>query len=124
MKQKPSVTPRRAAGDRCEARARTFLEGQGLTFVEANYQTRCGEIDLVMREGDTLVFVEVRYRSGRAFGGAAASVTASKQQKLIRAASFYLLRYPRDAQRPCRFDVVAFEGDAPPDWHRGAFDAV
>ncbi|TAM97399.1 MAG: YraN family protein, partial [Rhodanobacteraceae bacterium] len=83
-------------------------------------------IDLVMREGDTLVFVEVRYRRDPRFGGGAASVGAAKQRRLVRAAQGFLSDRPRLARLPCRFDVVAFDGDADAprcEWRRNAFDA-
>ena len=118
-------TLRRETGDRFEAIARDMLERAGLEFMQANFLTRAGEIDLVMRDGDTTVFVEVRYRARTRFSDALATVTADKQRKLIRAAQVFLLRYPSLGQRPCRFDVVAFDGSpdtAQSQWCRGAFD--
>jgi putative endonuclease len=117
-----TATPRRATGDRFEGAALSFLRASGLRLVQANFLCRHGEIDLVMREGPTLVFVEVRYRRDARFGGAAASVTAAKRRKLISAAHLWLGWHPHDAHRPCRFDVLAFEGDTV-EWIRGAFDA-
>jgi putative endonuclease len=88
--------------------------------VAAGPNARGGEVDLILRERDgTLVFVEVRARSSAAFGGAAASVTASKQRRLVFAAQHFLRRY--SALPPCRFDVVAIDGDSV-QWLRGAFD--
>lgn len=93
----------------------------------ANYAVRgghAGEIDLIMRDGDTLVFVEVRQRRNARFGGAVASVTATKQRRIVQAARAYLMRLP--SPPPCRFDVVAITGDgAEPqvEWIRAAFDA-
>lgn len=92
-----------------EARALAHLSAHGLQLVERNFRCKVGEIDLIMRHGAHLVFVEVRRRAPSAFGGAAASVTAAKQQRLIRAAQTYLLRY-RPAP-PCRFDLVAIDGE-------------
>lgn len=120
------MTERRRRGDAIEAAARAHLERRGLRAVALNQNYRLGELDLVMRDGDTLVFVEVRYRRDTRFGGGAASVDHFKQRKLVRAAELYLLKHPRDAQRPCRFDVVAASGDpdAPElDWIRDAFRA-
>src|SRR5215210_249604 len=100
--------------------AAEFLERQGLRVLERNYRCRLGEIDLVARDGDTTVFVEVRSRASGAFGGAAASITAKKRTKLLRAARFYLsgLR----ATPACRFDALLFEGDPPRiEWIRNAF---
>ncbi len=118
---------RKALGDEAEARAAAWLQAQGLVLVERNYRVARGprspggEIDLVMRERDgTLVFVEVRSRAGDAHGGAAASVDARKQERVVFAARHYLLRFA--ALPPCRFDVVAIDG-AEVDWIRGAFDA-
>jgi putative endonuclease len=107
-------------GQTAEARAEAWLKKQGLTPVTRNWRCRFGEIDLVMRDGDMLVFVEVRLRSRADFGGAAASVTPAKQKKLLAAARQYLAALK--SIPPCRFDVVAIEGDAAPAWIRNAFD--
>lgn len=116
------TTPRRATGDHFEGAARSFLEQRGLRFIQANFLCRLGELDLVMRDGDTVVFVEVRYRRSSAFGGAVGSITLAKRRKLISAAQVWLRCHPVDARRPCRFDVLAFEGEGT-EWIRGAFDA-
>lgn len=115
-------------GEEGEDRALRHLQGQGLTLVQRHYRVargpsaRGGEIDLVMRERDgTLVFVEVRRRAGRGHGGAAASVGAAKQRSLVYAAQHYLMRLPRVP--PCRFDVVAIDGDRL-EWIRAAFTAA
>jgi len=107
-------------GQTAEARAEAFLKTHGLTLVARNWRCRFGEIDLVMQDGPTLVFVEVRLRSRSDFGGAAASVTPAKQKKLLTAARQYLGTLK--TLPPCRFDVVALSGDAPPDWIKNAFD--
>ena len=116
----------KSVGDAGEALALAHLERQGLTLVQRNYRVaagpnaRGGEVDLILRERDgTLVFVEVRARSSAAFGSAAASVTASKQRRLVFAAQHFLRRYK--ALPPCRFDVVAIEGESV-QWLRAAFD--
>lgn len=118
----------KARGDEGEARALAHLLRAGLRLEQRNYRVargpgaRAGEIDLVLRERDgTLVFVEVRRRGTGSRGGAAASVSALKQQRLIYAAQHYLLRYG-SAPPPCRFDVVAIDGERI-DWLRAAFDA-
>jgi putative endonuclease len=116
----------RAAGAIFERRACAELERAGLALLARNYTTRLGELDLVMRDGDTVVFVEVRYRVRAGHGDAAASVTRAKQDKLIRAAQLWLAAHPRHAQRPCRFDVVSYDGpaeEARMQWLRGAFEA-
>jgi putative endonuclease len=116
----------KSVGDAGEARALAHLEGQGLRLVQRNYRVaggpnaRGGEVDLILREPDgTLVFVEVRARSSDGFGGAAASVTPTKQRRLVFAAQHFLRRY--SALPPCRFDVVAINGEGV-QWLRGAFD--
>ena len=108
-------------GREAEARAEEYLRREGLHTVTRNFRCRSGEIDLIMRDGDHLVFVEVRYRSHSAYGGAAASVDRNKQQSLIRSAQSYL-----QANRwsgPCRFDVVAFGKGQEKAWIRDAFGA-
>jgi putative endonuclease len=96
-------------GRDAEARAQQFLQQQGLKLIEKNFRCRGGEIDLVMRDQQMLVFVEVRFRKNQRFGGAAASVGPVKQQRLWRSASIYLMRFARPPA--CRFDLVAIEGD-------------
>lgn len=120
------VTTRRARGDAVETLARAYLSAHGLRPVAANAGYRVGELDLVMRDGGTLVFVEVRYRRSTAFGGGAASVDAGKRRRLVRAAEQFLLAHREFAALPCRFDVVAASGDpdAPAlEWIRDAFRA-
>jgi putative endonuclease len=114
-------------GDAAEALALAHLLRHGVTLVQRNYRvargprSRGGEVDLIVRERDgTLVFVEVRQRRDARFGGAAASVGASKQRRVVFAAQHFLLRFAQ--LPPCRFDVVAIDGDAV-QWLRGAFDA-
>ena len=117
----------KAAGDAAEAAALRYLQAQGLGLVARNYRVargpraRAGEVDLVMREPDgTLVFVEVRARRSAAQGGAAASVGAVKQRRVVYAAQHYLQRLAMPP--PCRFDVVAIDGGRL-EWLRAAFDA-
>ena len=99
--------PGAAAGARAEALAAAFLEARGLVVVERNWRRRCGEIDLIARDGDTLVFIEVRLRRSRAFGGAAASIHAAKRARLVATAGLYLANLP--GSPPCRFDVVLLD---------------
>ena len=118
---------RRARGAGVEAAARRHLLLAGLHDIAANAQCRVGELDLVMRDGDCVVFVEVRYRGDSRHGGGTLSVGAAKQAKLTRAAAVYLQAHPQFAPMPCRFDVLACTGtpDAPQfEWTRAAFDAV
>jgi len=117
---------RHLTGAAVEAAAARHLASRGLVLLDANVRYVDGELDLVMRDGDTLVFVEVRYRASDDFGGAAASVTPAKQRRLVRAATRYLASHPSLAALPCRFDVVGAEGDADAPtltWLRAAFDA-
>ncbi|MBJ3592009.1 YraN family protein [Salmonella enterica subsp. enterica serovar Saintpaul] len=109
-------------GDAWEAAARDWLEGKGLHFIAANVRERGGEIDLIMREGRTTIFVEVRYRRSTQFGGAAASVTRSKQHKLLQTARLWLARHNGSFDTvDCRFDVLAFtENDV--EWFKNAFN--
>ncbi|MTH45752.1 YraN family protein [Intestinirhabdus alba] len=110
-------------GDAWEAAARRWLEDKGLRFIAANVRERGGEIDLIMREGKTTVFVEVRYRRSSQFGGAAASVTHSKQRRLLQAARLWLARHNGSFDTvDCRFDVVAFTGNSDVEWFRDAFN--
>lgn len=104
-------TPQTAvqSGMEGEDAALAYLRAQGLLLVERNFRARTGEIDLVMTDGDTLVFVEVRKRSGKGFGGAAASVTPAKRQRLVKTAQCYLQKC--HDQPACRFDVVAIDGE-------------
>jgi putative endonuclease len=126
MPIKPLTTKDR--GDAAEDLALRHLQQAGLKLLSRNYRTPGrggGEIDLVLRDRDgTLVFVEVRQRTGAAHGGAAASVSAFKQRRIIFAARHYLMR--SSTVPPCRFDVVAIQGhgeDAQIEWLRAAFDA-
>ncbi len=99
-----------AKGRQAEDRALAYLQRQGLHLIARNYRCRLGEIDLVMRDAGLLVFVEVRQRSCARYGGAAASVSSVKQQRLWRTAEHYLLRFIHPP--PCRFDLVAIDGDS------------
>lgn len=108
------------AGRDAEARAEAYLAAQGLTCIARNYRCRLGEIDLVMRDGRTVVFIEVRARASSAYGGAAASITDAKRRRVLAAARHWLAG--RSPLPPCRFDAVLLEGDAL-CWLRGAFTA-
>jgi putative endonuclease len=108
----------RGAG--AEQAAADYLTARGLRLLARNVRCRGGEIDLVMRDGATLVFVEVRARAGAAFGDAAESITTAKQARIILAARHYLARHDIDA--PCRFDAVLFDAGAT-RWIKSAFEA-
>ena len=111
-----------AQGTAAEDLALHYLEARGLTLVTRNFRCRTGELDLIMRDGEQLVFVEVRSRRDSRYGTPAESVTRTKQQRLLRAAALYLQRQRLDL--PCRFDVVAIlqpAGEPQVEWIRDAF---
>ena len=115
-----------AVGRDAEELAERYLSRHGLMLVTRNYRCRRGEIDLVMRDADTLVFVEVRRRTSHAFGGGVASVDSRKRTRLVAAAEHFLMMKRIGDERPCRFDVVAIDGQSPRttiEWVRDAFDS-
>lgn len=114
-------------GLRFEDRARRYLAARGLELQEANYRCRFGEIDLIMRDADTLCFIEVRYRNSLDFGGASASITAAKQRRIVKAAQFFLSAQPRPSRHALRFDALLIQqqagGDLDFNWIQNAFYA-
>jgi len=112
-------------GQITEQLAQDFLSKQGLRFVDKNYHCRQGELDIIMLEGDTYVFVEVKYRKSKAFGGAIAAVSASKQRKIKHCVTFYLHQAGlNEYNTPCRVDVITLEGDIHQpeiNWLKNAF---
>lgn len=112
---------RAARGADAERAAEFWLQSQGLRTLARNYRCRHGEIDLIMLDGDCLVFVEVRLRSRSDFGGADASVDARKQRRIALAAQHFLLCQPRWQLAPCRFDVLAARSTDAWQWLRDAF---
>ena len=121
----------REQGQYTEELACQYLENKGFKLVEKNFNCRLGEIDLIMKDNDSLVFVEVRYRRSNNFGSGAESVTANKQKKLIRTASLYLQRHDKYNKIPARFDIVSITGvietndikNIDFDWIENAFGA-
>ena len=112
-------------GKDAETRAWHYLQARGLQLLQRNYRSKRGEIDLVMQDTDSLVFVEVRYRSQSQFGSALESVDRRKQARLIACARHYIQTYPEAASQPCRFDVVSINGSpGEVEWVRNAFTAV
>lgn len=114
----------RQRGEVIEGIAADWLQAQGLVFVARNQHAKGGEIDLIMRDGDILVFIEVRHRANTRHGHPLETVNITKQRRLIQAARFYLLRNRLSCA--CRFDVVGVVGTAPQlefTWVRAAFDA-
>lgn len=121
----PDASPS-CAGQAAEDHALEHLRGQGLRLLARNWRCKGGELDLVMLDADTVVFVEVRYRLHAGFGGALGSIDGRKQKRLTLAANLFLQSEPRWAQKPCRFDVVALQGQGhagqPLQWLKNAFE--
>ncbi|MBE0435647.1 MAG: YraN family protein [Methylomicrobium sp.] len=107
------------SGESAEEKAHRFLIEQGLKPVARNFRCRLGELDLIMKDRESLVIIEVRYRKSDRYGSALESVTPRKQSRIIAATRFYLSRHPSPC--PIRFDVVAVSGDANIDWIKNAF---
>jgi putative endonuclease len=106
----PPPEARKAQGDAAEDRVCRHLEGAGFAIVERNFRTKGGEIDIVARKGDVLVFVEVRSREDADFGTPEESVTPAKRRRIVAAARQYLSKVPPSTWREARFDVIAIEG--------------
>ena len=116
----------RQTGQKAEEFACRYLKEQGLLLVERNYCCTRGEIDLIMKDDNTTVFVEVRFRRNTHFGSGAESVDHRKQQKLLTTAAHFLQKNPKLAQGICRFDVVSLtekNGEHKLDWIADAFQA-
>ena len=113
-------------GNDYEDLAARWLQGRGMRLLARNFRGKTGEIDIIARDREHLVFVEVRARSNRNFSTAAGSVDRRKQQRIVRTAQLFLQRHPELARLPCRFDVIAFEPRQSLDslairWIPGAF---
>ena len=106
-------------GDAAEQRACQYLQAQGLHYIMQNYRAPCGEIDLIFRDRQHLVFVEVRYRKSNQYGGALYSIDHRKQHKLVQTANHYIQRYK--VRLATRFDVVAITGTNDVQWLPDAF---
>ncbi len=108
-------------GSDAEQIAVSYLQQQHLLLIARNYRCRFGEIDLIMRDGTTLVFIEVRMRANEKYGGAAASITPAKQAKLLRTARHYLSEL--NTEQPCRFDALLLSGTNGQEieWIKNAF---
>ncbi len=108
-----------------EDRACHYLQAQGLQLLQRNYRSKRGEIDLILQDKDSLVFVEVRYRRHSRFGSAAESVDRRKQSRLIACAQHFMLTHPGTCQQPCRFDVISKTGSSTAiEWIPNAFTAA
>lgn len=101
---------RRKIGATYEEQAATYLEAHGYRILERNFRCRIGEIDLIAREGKTLVFLEVKYRRNGSCGSPAEAVTHEKQRRICRVADYYRMLHRIPEQQNCRFDVVAIQG--------------
>ena len=102
----------RETGQTTEQFAATYLAQNGLELVTRNFHCKLGELDLIMKDNDTLVFIEVKYRRSNNFGGAISAITTTKQQKIHKTASFYLQKCGlNEYTTPCRFDVIALQGN-------------
>jgi len=113
-------------GDAAEQIARSYLVKRGLKLLEQNYHGKYGELDLVMQDSDSIVFVEVRYRNQTNYGTPLESINHQKQQKIIKTALYYLQRHPEWQNAAARFDVIGItSGDkqANVDWIQNAFYA-
>ena len=109
-------------GRKSEEKACAYLASKGLCLIEKNYRSKTGEIDLIMKDDNCYVFVEVRSKKSQRFGGALLSVNYPKQQKIIKTAVFYLVKKKLYQRCPMRFDVVAFEGpQSELKWVKNAF---
>jgi putative endonuclease len=119
----PALNNRRS-GTHWEKTAESFLRTQGLELLHRNFSSRFGEIDLIMQDRQTVVFVEVKYRRNARHGSGADAVTFHKQGRISRTASWYLAKNPRRAEQVCRFDVISIDparGDQGINWIKGAF---
>lgn len=115
-------------GEAAEQDAYQYLLSKGLKLITKNYRSKFGEIDIIMQDGQSLVFVEVRYRKNNLFGSGAESITPSKQKKLIRTANYYLQQHPKTSQFATRFDVISMSkktnsNNSEIDWIQNAFPA-
>lgn len=114
----------RMVGSCFEAKAAAYLQAEGLCVLQKNYRCRIGEIDLVAKDGDTLVFVEVKYRSGGLYGSPEEAVNQAKQKKIRRVAQFYLIQQGTPPDTCCRFDVIAIGGDGTIVHFQNAFGGI
>ena len=122
----PSPFNKRKKGQEAEALACNYLMQKGLKLIEQNYYCRGGEIDLIMEDKGSVVFIEVRMRNNPNFGSGAESVDWRKQRKLTMAAMHFLQHHPKLAQQPARFDVIAInrqQNNTDIQWIENAFQA-
>jgi len=108
--QQTHKTPKKIRGDSAEKQAELFLMDKGFQLITRNFHCKLGEIDLIMQDEDTLVFVEVRYRKNATYGSALESIDHKKQLKIIATAEHYRQKHPKLYATPLRFDVVGITG--------------
>ena len=107
-----ATSPTQRKGHAYENLAKHYLKKKGLSLITTNYTCQCGEIDLIMKDGETLVFIEVRYRSNKQYGSALESVNTKKQRKIIQSAQSFLQHSPWATKLNCRFDVLGISPSA------------
>lgn len=115
------LTSRKRSGNKAENTVLTAAMQRGLKLVERNFQTRFGELDLLLTDDETLIVTEVRYRARQDFGSAIESVTVTKQRRIIAATKGFLIARPRWCNAPIRFDVVGVSTDGQLNWIENAF---
>jgi len=114
----------KSSGEHWEKVAESFLYSHGLTLVQRNFSSRFGEIDLIMEDEKTLVFIEVKYRASSQHGSGLEAVTFHKQSRISRTAGWFLAKHPHKAEQNCRFDVISIDPlkkDQGINWIKGAF---
>jgi putative endonuclease len=119
----PQTNPR-LSGARWEKAAESFLLSRGLRLLQRNFSSRFGEIDLIMEDEGSVVFVEVKYRKSSRHGSGADAVTFHKQARISRTAAWYLAKNPHRAEQTCRFDVLSIDSqkkDKGINWIKSAF---
>lgn len=117
----------RSIGAHWENIAANYLISQGISIIDKNYHCLSGELDLIALDQETLVFVEVRYRSTKSWASASESITIGKQRKIIQTAQHYLFKHPKEDNRNCRFDVISIQGDKKKphlSWFKDAFQNI
>jgi putative endonuclease len=111
-------------GQEAESLACDYLEARGLNLLARNFRCKLGELDLIMHDGETLVFIEVKFRNKTHYGHGSEAVDRSKQGKLVRTAQVFLQQHPEYTNSPMRFDVISIEGPRRRvQWLANAFDA-
>lgn len=114
-------TYQQITGRQAETLALQYLESQGLKEIETNYHAPCGEIDLIMKDDDALIFIEVRFRQQEGFGSSIETITPSKQRRIIRTAQHYLQKNDLLDEVDCRFDVIGLTTNDKIIWIKDAF---